>query len=573
MTTSARRGTADARPRSEGAAATRIRPTSIAARLFVVQLLCIVVAASAAVVFLATDARGRATDEAADRSLVVASAVAHNPFVVESVQLADPSTVLQPYAAELMDETHVDFITIMNPDRTRYTHRDPSQIGGRFLGSIEPALEGRSFTETYTGTLGPSVRAVTPVTASDGRVVALVSAGVTLASVDRSFASRVQLVIGAAAVLVGIGGLVSLLLARYLRRVTGGRGPEQLGQVFAYYESVLHSVREGLLLVDPAGRLVLYNDHAAELLGLADVTTPIHVRDLDLPPLLRDVLAGAEEISDELVLTHDRVLVVSQRPATSPHSRGDRGFGTVTTLRDRTELQRVTGELESMRTMSDALRSQTHEFANRLHTIASLLELGRQEEALSFAADELGLSQRLADRVLGSIQEPIIAALMLGKAAQARERGVALHLETHLEPGTQGLDPATLVSIIGNLIDNAIDAAYLGSQQGGAAGGDPWVELYLGRSEGDDGDLVIQVSDNGPGLADDEIEQVFTRGFSTKHAGADGRGIGLALVRQLVNRHGGTIEVSRHVGAVFTVQLPLAGGESHPAAPARTDAR
>ncbi|MBF4461461.1 MULTISPECIES: ATP-binding protein [unclassified Rathayibacter] len=517
---------------------------SIAARLFVVQLVCILVVASAAVAALAIDARGRAIEDAAQRSLVVARTVAANPFVIAATQQPDPSAALQPYAEEIMADTSVDFLTIMNPDRTRYTHRDRDQIGLPFLGTIEPALEGRTFTETYTGTLGPSMRAVAPIEDSRGTVVALVSAGVTLSAVDASFASRVQVVAWGALGAVALGAIGSWLLARYLRRVTGGRGPEQMSQVFAYYESVLHSVREGLLLVDDRGRLVLANDHALELLGLEGIQTPVPVAELDIPESLRSLLQADEPVADRLVVAHERILVVNERPAASP---GARPMGTVTTLRDRTELQRVSGELESMRTLSDALRSQTHEFSNRLHTIASLIELGRPEEALSFAAGELNLSQRLADRVLGSVQEPVIAALLLGKAAQARERGVELHFETHLEPGTQGLDPSDLVTVLGNLIDNALDAA-----SSAAADREPWVEVYLGLA---DGELVVQVSDSGPGV--EEAADVFARGYSTKAADAFGRGIGLALVQQVVERLGGTVDVSRHVGAVFTVQLPL----------------
>ncbi|WP_341867810.1 sensor histidine kinase, partial [Rathayibacter festucae] len=367
---------------------------------------------------------------------------------------------------------------------------------------------------------------------------------------------------------MALGGIGSWLLARYLRRVTGGRGPEQMSQVFAYYESVLHSVREGLLLVDDRGRLVLANDHALELLGLEACRSRFPVAELDLPDALRAVLLADEPVADRLVVAHERILVVNERPAASP---GARPLGTVTTLRDRTELQRVSGELESMRTLSDALRSQTHEFSNRLHTIASLIELGRPEEALAFAAGELNLSQRLADRVLGSVQEPVIAALLLGKAAQARERGVELHLETHSSrraglrarrPGDRARQPDRQRARRGRLLRRRPRAV---------------VEVYLGLAEasGAEGaELVLQVSDSGPGVA--EAADVFARGYSTKESDAFGRGIGLALVQQVVQRLGGSIEVTRHVGAVFTVQLPLrdpAGRRDEHARDRRADPR
>ncbi|CAD6007474.1 sensor histidine kinase [Agreia sp. COWG] len=534
----------------------RRRRISIAARLFAVQAVFVIVAVGLAVALLAVDARGRATSDASARSMVVAQAVAHNPFVIDAVEKPDPSAVLQPYAVTLMNDTDVDFITVMAPDRTRYTHRDPAQIGKKFLGTIDPALAGQPVSETYTGTLGPSVRAVVPIVSADGRVVALAAAGITLSQVDAAFWPRVYLLLGAGAAMIAIGAIVSGLFSRYLRRVTAGRGAEELGQVFAYYESVLHSVREGLVLVDNRGVLVLYNDHAADLLGLEAGGPARPVDDLDIPEALKALLLAPDEARDEVFVTRDHVLVVNHQPALPANSSRGAGrirpLGTVTTLRDRTELLRVTGELESMRTMSNALRSQTHEFANRLHTIASLLELGRSDEALKFAADELNLSQRLADRVLVSIDEPVIAALMLGKAAQARERGVALNLETHLNPGTQGFEPADMVTILGNLVDNALDAAASGT----AEGTEPWVEVYLGLGDGED-DLVVQVSDSGPGIDTDARERVFGRGFSTKQTDAFGRGLGLSLVRQTVARLGGTIELSEHVGAVFTVMVPM----------------
>ncbi|ALS57100.1 sensor histidine kinase [Rathayibacter toxicus] len=518
---------------------------SVAARLFATQLICIFLMGTAGVTVVAVNARDRAHEDARARGLLVAKTVANNPFVVSATQEADPSTDLQPYARAVMADTGIDFLTIMSPNGTRYTHRDPVQIGKTFLGTIAPALQGQTFTETYTGTLGPSVRSVVPIEKTDGTVVALVSAGVTLAAVDASFASQLQVVGWGVFGAIGLGALESWLLARYLRRVTGGRGPEQMSQMFVYYESVLHSMREGLLLVDDRARLVLANDHALQLLSLERLQTPAPISELELPEVLSELLRDAEPVTEFLLVVRERVLVVTKRPAASPDARP---IGTVTTLRDRTELQRVSGELESMRTLSDALRSQTHEFSNRLHTIASLIELGRPEQALALAAGELNLSQRLADRVVASVHEPVVAALLLGKAAQARERGVELHFETHLEPGDHRCETGDLVTVLGNLIDNAFDAAASSARER-----EPWVEVYLGLS--DARELVVQVSDSGPGV--EVTANIFARGYSTKESGIFGRGIGLALVQQVVARLGGTIEVSRHVGAVFTVQLPV----------------
>lgn len=512
--------------------------------------------AGAVVVFalLALDARAAAVSHAEQESTHLAVTIAAEPLVTQVVasahaaagsdrdgSVAAASSELQPYAEQVMAATGLDYVTVMDTDGTRYTHRNRDQIGHSFMGNTAPALRGETFTEIYAGTLGPSVRAVTPVVA-DGEVVGLVSAGVTLERLQDSIVSRLVIVGVGTLLAFGAGAVAAAFLARRLDRVTGSKGPEELARLFAAHEAVLHSVEEGLVLVAD-GQVVLANDEALRLLGLSELTVPFAVGDARVPEAVGDVLSGTN--LDGLVRVGDRVLLVSRGEAVT----GGRVLGETVTLRDRTELQRITGELSSVRTISDALRAQTHEFSNRLHTIATLIELGRGDEALSFAAAERDLGQRLTDRVVHAIDEPVIAALVLGKTAQARERAVEMHFETHLTPGTHGLEPADVVTILGNLIDNAIDAAAGRALEGA----DAWVEVYLAE---DAGSLVLQVSDSGPGVEDADLDRIFDRGWSTKGTTTDVRGYGLALVRQVVESLGGTVEVTRGRGAVFTVTLP-----------------
>ncbi len=565
---------------------------SIATRLFALLVVFVVAVTLLATAWTIRSARDDADRSAARACLALATSIADNPYVVDALGTSDPSARLQPYAVALMSDTSTDFVTIMRPDRTRLTHPDPDEIGRPFVGTIAPALRGQSFTETYAGTLGPSVRAVVPIE-SDGEVVALVSAGVTVDTITQSVGERLPLVFAAAGATVLLGGVVSWLLSRYLRRVTWGRGPEELARMFSYYEGVLHSVREGLVLVDDRGRLTLYNDQAAELLDLptGGIAAPVPLAELQLPSSLGELLASGRRASDEVHVTDDRVLVVNQElteptdgpPRPSPATgrgrvvprggavpsggavpvtgaarpRSRRTLGTVTTLRDHTELTHLTGEVETMRTLSDALRSQTHEFSNRLHTIVSLIELGRGDEALRFAADELELGQRLVDRVVASIDEPTLAALLLGKAAQARERSIELRVDVEPDLGTIDVEPGDLVTILGNLVDNAFDAVAptldaAALDPTGRPARPPRVEVTVARVEGG---VQFDVEDDGPGL--DDVELAFRRGFSTKPAAPGGRGIGLALVRQAVGRVGGRLDVATGTdGTTFSVLLP-----------------
>lgn len=499
---------------------------------------------------------GSARQATSERVLSIAETLAHDPFVISSVEDADASAKLQPYALTVIDTAEVDFVTIMDRDRTRYTHLDPEQLGKAYIGSIDQALTGESQVEEYEGTLGESVRAIVPVTDSSGEVTAMVAVGVTLKtlSVARAAALPQIIIVGLAA--IGLGGLGSWILSRYLRRVTLGYGPEQLKSLFAFYDSALHSLCEGLILVDDDGQLVLYNDEAAELLGLPDPDdrTPIPLAEVALPSSVSSLLSSGRDAVDEIHLTRDRVLVVNQKQASQPDRAGfgavsgaDSG-GTVATLRDRTDIQELTGELETMRTLSEALRAQTHEHSNRLHTVATLIELGRSREALDFAVRDQQESQRLTDSFVDSLDEPFITALMIGKAAQAHERGIELTVTAvgELPPGS--LDACDLVTVAGNLLDNAFDAAAESEER------HVWADFAAA-----DGELIITVADSGPGIDTEEIDAIFHLGTSAKAApaGSGGRGFGLVLVRQAVTRLGGDLEVESDGGAIFTVTLPL----------------
>ncbi|WP_024820431.1 sensor histidine kinase [Arthrobacter sp. 31Y] len=543
---------------------------SIARRLFVANLFFVLVLTAVFGAFSVVEARDRGYDEAGGRMLAIAASLADNPLVLEAASTSDPSAVLQPYALEVMDHADADFITIMAPDRTRWTHPRTEELGKPYIGTIEPALRGETFTEVTAGTLGPSVRTIAPVLDPEGNVKALVAAGVTVRTVDTDVAERLGVIGIIALVVLFFGSVASWLLGRYLRSVTRGWGPEQLAQLFAYYESVLHSVREGVILIDTHGKAVMYNDQAAELLGLApsdaDRSPDAAPKLADLPfdGSLRALFESGRPAHDEIHLTGSRILVVNQAPAVGPVPERSRQkpaiYGTVATIRDRTEIESLGTELQTMKTLSDALRAQTHEHANRLHMIVSLLELGRTPQALDFATKDLELSQQLTDDMVASVDEPVMSALVMGKAAEAHERGVELVVRTSGSAGVRGLEIQDLVTILGNLLDNAIDAA--------AAGEFPRkVELEV-DAEADAVEFTVR--DSGGGIDPGSIDDVLQYGFSTKSPagsprGSHGRGVGLALVSQAVDRLNGTMTISNPGGAQFHVVLPAPAPEEEKA--------
>jgi sensor histidine kinase regulating citrate/malate metabolism len=523
------------------------RPRSLAGQLFAMQAVLIAVVVAGYALFTYVSDRRQAEEAAGRQASAVARSVADSPSVREAIRTPDPTAALQPYALRVMRDTEVDFVTIMNPAGIRWTHPNEDEIGERFLGHTERALRGQTFTETYTGTLGPSVRAVTPVEDADRRIVGLVSAGIRVEAISQRVQGQLTALLGVAAGALALGAVGTYVINARLRRHTHGMNAAELSRMHDYHQAALHAVREGLLMLDGQYRVALINDGGRELLGVCDDVVGRSVAELGLPAPLTGALLASEPRVDEVHLTRDRVLVVN----TSPVSGGEHR-GTVVTLRDVTELQSLMGELDSERGFTQALRSQAHEAANRLHTVVSLIELGRAEEAVEFATAELELAQALTDQVVAAVSEPVLAALLLGKTAQANERGVELEVsqDSRLDDGLlpEDLPSRDLVTILGNLIDNAVDAAQ---------GGVPARVTVAAYTE--DGELVLRVSDTGAGVDPSHTDLVFQRGFSTKPAGPGGRGLGLALVRQAAHRHGGSLTVTQAPGggARFEVRLPL----------------
>ncbi|MEU7427741.1 sensor histidine kinase [Streptomyces sp. NPDC040750] len=527
------------------------RPRSLAGQLFAMQAVLIAVVVAGYALFTYVSDRRQAEDAAVRQVTAVARSVADAPSVRPAIHAPDPTAQLEPYALLVTRDADVDFVTIMSPDGIRWTHPDRRQIGKRFLGRTAPARQGRTFTETYTGTLGPSVRAVTPVR-ENGRVIGLVSAGIKVEAISARVRGQVAALLGVAGGTLLLGAVGTYVVNARLRRHTHGMNATELSRMHDYHQAALHAVREGLLMLDGQYRVALINDGGRELLGVGHEEDVVgrSVADLGLPATLTGALLASEPRVDEVHPTATRILVVN----TSPVSGGERR-GTVATLRDVTELQSLMGELDSERGFTQALRSQAHEAANRLHTVVSLIELGRAEEAVAFATAELELAQALTDQVVAAVGEPVLAALLLGKTAQANERGVELVVspDSRLDDGLlpESLPARDLVSILGNLIDNAVDAAQ-GSTEARVT-----VTAQASRAE-----LVLRVTDTGPGVDPAHTDLVFQRGFSTKPAGPGGRGLGLALVRQAVTRHEGTLTVAEsgadgQGGAVFEARLPL----------------
>ncbi|MGR6534859.1 SpoIIE family protein phosphatase [Streptomyces rochei] len=346
-----RRGAGAGRRGRAAALRSALSGRSVAAQVFALNVFIVLLLVVAAAVALVLQVRHDSEVEARNRSVAVASTFANSPGIREALRSPDPTAVLQPRAEATRRATGVDFVVVMNTDGIRYTHPKPDRIGKEFVGDIAPALAGETVTEEIEGTIGPLVQAVVPVETPDGEVVGLVSAGITTENVGGAADRQLPLVLIVAGVGLVLATAGTALVSRRLLRQTHGLGPHEMTRMYEHHDAVLHSVREGVLIVGPEGRLLLANDEAQRLLDLPEDAEGRQVRDLRLPEDTAELLSSGRVATDEVHLVKDRLLAVNQRPT---DVRGGPA-GSVATLRDSTELRALSGRAESARERLDIL--------------------------------------------------------------------------------------------------------------------------------------------------------------------------------------------------------------------------
>jgi two-component system, CitB family, sensor kinase len=492
--------------------------------------------------------------QAGERALGIAEIVAMMPEIRDAFASPDPPDIIQPLAESVRQVTGVSFVVVSNRDLIRYSHPNPELIGRSLLDPPPPGgglseddarpLRGDAVVVQEDGSLGRSIRAKVPVYDAAGNVIGAVSVGILVERVQDRLASHLPELLGVAALALLVGTGVSFLLARHIKGQMLGLEPVDIAALFEQREAMLHGIREGVVAVDRAGQITIVNDEARRLLGLplGIESWPVRevIPDSGLPRVLRSGKAEAD-LSTQL---NGRRIVVSRIPV---RIRG-KLVGAIATFRDQTELEELARELQGARSYADTLRAQAHEFANKLHTIAGLLELGWHDQAVAFITQATREQQEWINDLPARIGDPELVALLVGKASVASERGITFSVSARskLRP-VDGLS-RVLATVAGNLIENAFDAVE----------GQPRREVAVRIAERG-AYIHLAVRDSGTGVPRRLLPRVFESGFSTKGDEHSPRGLGLALVKRLVMEHGGDVSVRNDGGAIFAVRLPRVG--------------
>ncbi len=538
--------------------------------MLLLQAALVAVALAVAFGVFAISSGRQASEEYGERALAVARTVASDPEVrslVEQFSAVDtagtdaaPAGVLAGGALQRAAEgarTRTDalFVVITDDRGLRLAHPDPTVLGQRVSTDPSGALAGNEVVEQERGTLGDSVRAKVPVLAlgSTDVVVGEVSVGISTTAVRTELVKDLVnggLVTGAV-LLLGLAG--STLLARRWKRLTLGLEPEELAELVREQEAVLHGIGEGVVAIDPNGVVTVVNDEARALLSI-DGKPGMRIEDVGLTPRLLEVIESPT--ADPVLAAVNEVVVVA---AARKVLRDNRNLGTVLTVRDRTDVETLTRQLDAVQSMSAVLRAQRHEFANRMHLVSGLLHEGHPDRALQYIDEILGVGPR-SETVEGidALSDAYLRSFLTAKAAHARESGVRMVLGENTWVGGEVAVPVDVTTVLGNLVDNAIDAARLGVRRPAE------VEVELVQ---DGSTLHIVVVDSGDGV-DLEVDQVFVEGVSTKSTADSpgGRGVGLALSRQIARTRGGDVTLAdvggqitdenERGGAVFIASIP-----------------
>ncbi|ENQ3107787.1 two-component system sensor histidine kinase DcuS [Bacillus cereus] len=485
----------------------------------------------------------RTTEESQiEKAKVVARITANSPLVIDALSGRKDESEIQPNVNRLLKNTYVQFIVVMDMNGIRKSHPDPTKIGQHFVGGDEEtALKGKEYVSTAKGTLGRSMRVFVPIFSETKKQIGVVAVGISANNVEEMVEeSRNIMYIGVSVgILVGIIG--AILLARHIKKILFGLEPSEISKILEERNTMLQSVKEGIIAIDKDARITLINNEARRLIGKSGIKEEFIGKDIKkyMPnSRIKEVLQTGVAQFDEEQSLHGITIVTNRVPL---YVKGEI-VGAIATFRDKTEIRKLAEQLTGIRLYAEALRAQSHEFMNKMHVVLGLTHMKNYEQLETYVSSMVSEHQYEIGDVMRKIKNPVFAGFLLGKLSYAREKGIELTIseDAYLpEPEDEDIIHE-LITIVGNLIDNALDAV--------ADCKNKQVNVEIIYYNG----LIVKVTDTGNGIKQEEIDKLFVKGYSTK---GENRGYGLYLVKESVERIKGTIHIDSVLGKRTTISI------------------
>ncbi len=480
-----------------------------------------------------------------ERALQAAKTFSFMPAVQNAFQLEEPETVIQPLAEKIREEIGAEYIVVGNNESIRYAHPDPAKIGREMVGGDNgQALDaGEYYTSKAEGSLGLSLRGKAPIMDEAGKVVGIVSVGFMMTDIKSMIYWKLLKIGGVSLVILIIGIAGGVLLTRDIRKDTLGLEPYQIASLYRDRNAILASIKEGIIAIDKGGQITMINQSAIKILGLSKDEMQKNIKDIIPDTRMHHVLDSGLPMKDDEVIIRNRQLIINRTPIVE----NDEVVGVVSSFRDKTEMNEMINTLSEVRRYSEDLRAQTHEYTNKLYALSGLLQLEHYEEAVELIQTESEINKHQNKILHGQIKDGMVQAILLGKLGKASEKKVVLTIDANssLHPLPKHIDLAKLITIIGNLLDNAFEAVQHKESK---------EVTFFVTDIGED--IIFDISDNGEGIPETYLEEIFEFNFTTKEKA--GHGFGLAIVKETLDELGGQIEVhnKENGGAIFTVFIP-----------------
>ncbi len=416
-------------------------------------------------------------------------------------------------------------------------------------GDNDEVLRGKTVTTWRRGGLGISLRSKAPVFDDQGKVVGIVSVGYLKSDIDNITLSKVVNAFIILALLLVILFIYSWFFTRSIKKQMFSLEPREIGLLVRQQKAMLESIFEGVIAIDDQLRIIVVNKAAQQLLGIngtEHTLTGKSIHQLIKPVTFFDPPVMLENDTHDEICHFNQLTVIASRVRILLE---DKLQGWVITFRDRQEIESLTTRLSQVNGYLENLRVMHHEQLNQTTVISGLLQSGRYQEAINYIQLQSEHAQSVLDFISAQFASPMLCGLLLGKVSRAREKGVELVFDptSELLQPFHGLPESELISVIGNLLDNAIEA----TQQV-----DPLQRMIEVLIVAGNGELIIEVADNGIGIPVALKDHLFERGITSKNC--EGHGIGLSLIHSFVTQAGGVIEVAENTGGgtIFSVFIP-----------------